>query len=177
MKLRLFVLLFVAALALLVAAFAIACGDDGDGNDEATGLVVLGGVVIPEEGVPTELGFAFEGEDVVSPGPAITVRAGEPVTITFKVADEIVPEPHDFVIVADMGLVPLDFGAETMEGRIARNKARLADPLWGAKTEQLRFGEQQSITFTPDTPGSYFYICSVLDHLRLGMRGSFIVEE
>ncbi len=176
MKPRLFVLLFVAGL-LVLGILAIACGDNGDGNDEATAFVVLGGAVIPEEGVPTELGFALEGEDVVSPGPAITVRAGEPVTITFKVADEIVPEPHNFVIVADMGLVPLDFGAETVEGRIARDKARRADPLWGAKTERLPFGEQQSITFTPDTPGSYFYICSVSDHLHRGMWGSFIVEE
>ncbi len=170
---RLPVFLFVAALALLVAA----CGGS-EPTPTPAALVLLGGVVIPEEGPPTELGFALEGEDVVSPGPAITVRAGEPVTITFKVADEIVPEPHNFVIVADMGLVPLDFGAATLEGRIARNKARLADPLWGAKTEQLRFGEQQSITFTPDTPGSYFYICSLSDHLALrGMWGSFIVEE
>ncbi len=156
MKPRLFVLLFVAGL-LVLGILTIACGDNGDENDEAAALVVLGGVVIPEEGPATEGGFAFEGEDVVSPGPAITVRAGEPVTITFKVVDEIVPEPHDFVIVAE--------------------KARSADPLWGAKTEPLPFGEQQSITFTPDTPGSYFYMCSVSDHLRRGMWGSFIVEE
>ncbi len=156
MKPRLFVLLFVAGL-LVLGSLAIACGDDGDGNDEATAHVVLGGVVITEQGAPTEGGYALEGDDVVSPGPTITVRAGEPVTITFKVADEIVPEPHDFVIVAE--------------------KARFADPLWGAKTEQLPFGEQQSITFTPDTPGSYFYICTVSDHLSRGMWGSFIVEE
>ena len=170
------VFLFVAGL-LVLGILAIACGDDGGENDEATALVVLGGVPIPEEGPPTEGGFAFEGEDVVSPGPAITVRAAEPVTITFKIADEIVPEPHDFVIVAGMGLAPLDFGADTLEGRIARNNARLTDPLWGAETEQLPFGEQQSITFTPDTPGSHFYICSVSDHLSRGMWGSFIVEE
>ncbi len=153
---RLPVFLFVAGL-LVLGILAIACGDNGDGNGEATALVVLGGVVIPEEGPASEGGFAFEGEDVGSPGPTITVRAAEPVTITFKIADEIVPEPHDFVIVAE--------------------KARTADPLWGAKTEQLRFGEQQSITFTPDTPGSFFYICSVSGHLSRGMWGSFIVEE
>ena len=155
MKLRLFLFLFIAALLLVLGTIVAACGD---GEEEAGVTVeVIGGVVIPKEGSPTEGGFALEGEDVVSPGPAITVRAGEPVTITFKVVDEIVPEPHDFVIVAE--------------------KVRFADPLWGAKTEPLPFGEQQSITFTPDTPGSYFYICSVSDHLFLGMWGSFIVEE
>ena len=99
----------------------------------------------------------MEGEDLVSPGPTITVRAGQAVTITFKIADERVPESHDFVIVAE--------------------KDRLAEPLWGAETEWLPFGEQQTITFTPDTPGSYFYICTNSDHLPRGMWGSFIVEE
>ena len=120
-------------------------------------LTVLGGVVVPEEGPPREGGYALEGEDVMSPGPTIVARAGQQVTITFKVADEIVLEPHDFVIVAEQD--------------------KLADPLWGAQTDKLRFGEQQTITFTPDTPGTYFYICSVSDHLHRGMWGSFVAEE
>ena len=61
---RLFVLLFVAGL-LVLGILAIACGDNGDGNDEATALVILGGVPIPEEGPPTQGGFALEGEDAL----------------------------------------------------------------------------------------------------------------
>ncbi len=140
-----------------IAMFLIAgCGEPAE-------FVVIGGVVISDEG-PAGGGFAIEGEDLVSPGPTITVRAGQPVTITFKVADEIVPEPHDFFIVADKDYREVVF-------------AKLEGPLWGAGTESLSFGEEQTITFTPDTPGSYFYICSVSDHLFRGMWGSFEVEE
>ncbi len=146
---------------IAIAMFLLAgCGEPA----EPAEFVVLGGVVIPDEGTPQEGGFALEGEDITSPGPTITVRAGEPVTITFKVADEIVPEPHDFFIVAEK-----DYPEVLL--------AKLEGPLWGAGTESLSFGAQQTITFTPDTPGSYFYICSVSDHLRRGMWGSFEVEE
>ena len=125
--------------------------------------MVIGGDVIPEEGAPTTAGFALEGEDITSPGPTITVRAGEPVTITFKNVHDF-PEPHDFVIVAEMD-------------NLALLSKPLVDPLWGAETEWLPFGEQQSITFTPDTPGSYFYVCTNSDHVSRGMWGSFVVEE
>ncbi len=154
--------LFVVALALLVAAIAAACGAS-EPTPTPAAHVVIGGDVIPEEGAPTEAGFALEGEDITSPGPTITVRAGEPVTITFKNVHDF-PEPHDFVIVAEMD-------------NLALLSKPLVDPLWGAETEWLPFGEQQSITFTPDTPGSYFYVCTNSDHANIGMWGSFIVEE
>ncbi len=126
------------------------------GCGEPAEFVVIGGAVIPDEGIPQEVGYALEGEELVSPGPTITVRVGEPVTITFRNVDDS-QEPHDFTIVAE--------------------KRGIADRLWGAETEWLLFGEQQTITFTPDTPGSYFYVCSVPGHFRVGMWGSFVVEE
>jgi len=134
---------------------------------EPAELVVIGGVTIPEEGALNIIkpGFALEGEDITSPGPTITVRAGQAVTITFKNLHDLnephFTEPHDFTIVAEMG----NFVLGTKDG------------LWGAETEWLPSGEQQTITFTPDTPGSYFYVCTNSDHARLGMWGSFIVEE
>ena len=142
---------------IAIAMFLIAgCGEPAE-------LVVIGGETIPEEGSRIRPGFALEGEDITSPGPTITVRVSEPVTITFKnVAD--LREPHDFVIVPEMD-------------KFALLTKSLVDPLWEAETEWLPSGEQQTITFTPDTPGSYFYICTNSDHARLGMWGSFIVEE
>lgn len=101
--------------------------------------------------------FALEGEDLASPGPTITVRAGQSVAITFKNTGESLPADHNFVIVAE--------------------KSADAEPLWGAATDQLGPGEQQTISFTPDTPGRYFYICSVDTHLTNGMWGEFVVEE
>ncbi|RMF30463.1 MAG: hypothetical protein D6752_04035, partial [Candidatus Nitrosothermus koennekii] len=32
------------------------------------------------------------------------------------------------------------------------------------------------VTFTADTPGTYYYICLVPGHAALGMQGKFIVE-
>ena len=148
---------------ILICLLMSACSLLGQEQDEAgpSAYVVIGGTIIPEEGPPTEGGYALEGEDIVSPGPTIKEHVGEPVTITFKNVDDYLPEPHNFVIVAEKDWP----------------EAVIADPLWGAKTEPLRFGEQQTITFTPDTPGSYFYICSVSDHLYHEMWGRFIVED
>jgi nitrite reductase (NO-forming) len=33
------------------------------------------------------------------------------------------------------------------------------------------------VTFTPDKPGTYYYICSVPGHVERGMWGRFVVEE
>jgi len=129
---------------------------------EPAEFVVIGGNTIRDEEDRRKPGFALEGEDITSPGPTITVRVGEPVTITFKNVHDF-PEPHDFTIVAEMD-------------NLALLTKLLVDPLWGAETKWLPFGEQQTIAFTPDTPGSYFYICTNGDHARLGMWGSFIVE-
>ncbi len=132
-------------------------------DGEPAEFVVIGGNTIPEEGSRRKPGFALEGEEITSPGPTITVRVGEPVTIAFKNVHDF-PEPHDFTIVAEMD-------------NLALLTKLLVDPLWGAETEWLPFGEQQTITFTPDTPGSYFYVCTNSDHVSRGMWGSFIVEE
>ncbi len=142
---------------IAIAMFLLAgCGEPAE-------FVVIGGAVIAYEDPDKRAGYALEGEDITSPGPSITVRVGEPVTITFKNVHDF-PEPHDFTIVAEMD-------------NLALLSKLLVDPLWGAETEGLPSGEQQTITFTPDTPGSYFYICTNSDHARLGMWGSFIVEE
>ncbi len=141
---------------IAIAMFLLAgCGEPAE-------FVVIGGVTIPVGDSFRKPGYALEGEDITSPGPTITVRVGEPVSITFKNLDDFIPEPHDFTIVADMDETAL---------------LRDADPLWGAETEWLPLGEQQTITFTPDTPGSYFYVCTNSDHAFRGMWGTFVVEE
>ncbi len=145
---------------LFVWLLLFACSTLGG---EPAEFVVIGGAVIPAESPSKVAGYALEGEEITSPGTTITVRVGEPVTITFKNVHDF-PEPHDFTIVADM-----DTPAQLSKHQV--------DPLWGAETEWLPFGEEQTITFTPDTPGSYFYICTNSDHVSRGMWGSFIVEE
>jgi plastocyanin len=67
------------------------------------------------------------------------------------------PADHNFVVVAE----------RTVD----------ADPMWGAETEVLDPGGQQTITFTPDAAGSFFYICTVDTHMTNEMWGELIVED
>lgn len=113
-------------------------------------------------------GYALEGEEISSnPGPTIRVKAGRPVEVSFdNVHGAFHGEsiPHDFVVVADKDIeaaAPLSPG----------------DALWGAQTKVLfPHDPAEVITFTPDKPGAYNYICSLYGHVDRGMWGRFIVE-
>lgn len=146
----------VAAAALVVLLAFAGCGD-GDGTKK---LSIVGGELKDDS---EAAGYALEGGDVVSPGPTIRVRTGERVTITFKnVHGQYSREtyiPHNLVVTA--------------------TKDEHAKPLWKAavgETEFLAVGESGSVTFTPDAPGAFFYLCTVSTHLGRGMWGRFIVE-
>lgn len=103
-------------------------------------------------------GYGFGEEEVSSPGPTITVGAGEELTLVlFNVSDEFFLE-HDFTIV--------------------RKKEESAPPLWGAQTEAIKPGESTLMSFTPQAPGTYFYICSLPGHMSgHGMWGRLVVEQ
>lgn len=120
-------------------------------------LVLMTGETIED----TELGgYAFAGEALTSPGPEIRVGVGKPVTIALENVHGYVDAEtidHDLVVV----------------GR----KAESAKPLWGARTEELEPGQADVITFTPDEPGRFFYICSLATYMSgHGMWGRFVVE-
>lgn len=52
------------------------------------------------------------------------------------------------------------------------------DALWGARTKVIYPDDAPDVvTFTPDKPGTYSYVCSVPGHVERGMWGRFIVEE
>ncbi len=101
-------------------------------------------------------GYGFEEEGISSPGPTITVPAGEPLTLVLQnISEEFIP--HDLAVVD--------------------RKDESATPLWGSQTSTIDPGESTLVTFTPEAPGTYFYICSLLGHLSgHGMWGRFVVE-
>lgn len=166
---------------LTVALMATACASGGDGTS-ATGATPTQRpepsptaqptplTVTPEELASADIvlmtgeapqgfdngGFGFEDEEISSPGPTIRVPAGETLTIVLRnVSDEFIP--HDFTVV--------------------RKKDESAEPLWGAQTETIDPDEADIITFTPDAPGTYFYICSLSGHMSgHGMWGRFVAE-
>ena len=116
------------------------------------------------------VGYAAEGEEISVPGPTIRVRKGETITIRFENTNYFedgtpFPEAHNFSVVADK-----DIPAFEME------------PLWGANVggfgdPYLKPGERGSVTFTADTAGIFFYVCSLSEHISNGMSGLFIVYE
>ncbi len=154
----------VAALLVMVAA---ACG-----NGAADELVLVAGFV---PGSIRTIGFAFEGEEITSPGPTIEVRKGETVTITFENAHyyedgRAFSESHNLTVVEDKDLHPVS----------------QMEPLWGAQVggfqglgvaPNLKAGERGSVTFTAETAGEFYYVCAVPGHIGGGMWGRFIVVD
>lgn len=138
----------------------------------STNEIVLVSGIASEDPQNFVWGFGFEGEKATSPGPTITVRKGETVTITFK--NEALYEDgridsnrHNFLIVAD---------------KDANSSAMV--PLWGAEVggntnydEDIKTGESASVTFVPDEVGEFYYICNSVGHFTFGMWGRLIVLE
>lgn len=107
-------------------------------------------------------GFGLAGQDVDGEGPTLRVSVGRPVTVNLAnahgqyYADS---ESHDFAVVLDKDQPRGDWVY-----------------LWDSRIESIEPGGSGSVTFTPDTPGTYFYVCTLLGHVRHGMWGEFIVE-
>ena len=105
----------------------------------------------------TKYGYAFEGEELQSPGPDIRVKVGTKVRIIFENIGNL---PHTFAVTEE--------------------KKFDAEPLWGAgigsPTNPIASKKAGEITFTPTKPGEYYYVCQVPGHIELGMWGVFIVE-
>ncbi|GIU71721.1 MAG: hypothetical protein KatS3mg003_1200 [Candidatus Nitrosocaldaceae archaeon] len=89
--------------------------------------------------------------------PTIKVKAGTQVTI--NIVNEGVM-PHAFGVVTN----PDDVNSVVFNSAI------------GSASSPVLAGKNGSITFTADTPGTYYYICLVPGHTLQGMKGNFIVE-
>jgi plastocyanin len=101
-------------------------------------------------------GFGLASGEVVAPAPTLTVGVGDEVSITLENVHPF-EEQHNFVIVAEF-------------------EGGYSDALWEARIPALDVGETGTVTFTPDTAGTYFYVCAVAAHRFEGMAGEFVVE-
>ncbi len=104
---------------------------------------------------PTDLYFTVDGQE----NPDIVVNVGDTVTINIKNNGAM---PHSFGIVTD----PNDV-----------NSIAFANAAVGSSTQFLLSNQEGSTTFIADKPGEYYYICLVVGHADLGMKGKFIVKE
>lgn len=63
---------------------------------------------------------------------------------------------------------------------VVRDPSNLNSIVWdstiGSATAPLTRGESGQVNFVADTPGTYYYICTVPGHAIQGMQGTFIVE-
>ncbi|MEM0366887.1 MAG: plastocyanin/azurin family copper-binding protein, partial [Candidatus Nitrosocaldus sp.] len=107
-----------------------------------------------KEESPVKLHFEVDGQI----NPDIEVYVGDSITINVR-NDGVMP--HSFGIVTD----PSNVNSVVFNASV------------GSATQFLLANQEGSVTFTPDKPGEYYYICLVAGHADLGMKGKFIVEQ
>jgi plastocyanin len=94
---------------------------------------------------------------LTSPGPTVTLTKGTTYKMTVY---NIGSMPHNWAIVnAQSSTAPVMFGAKIQSS---------ANPIIS--------GSSGSVTFTPDSTGTYYYICQISGHVALGMWGTVTVN-
>ena len=102
-------------------------------------------------------GFGNSASSIGSPGPSLTLKVGQTYTMTLVNSGTM---SHNWALVdAKSSTANVLFNAQI-----------------GSSTNPLSPGTSQSVTFTPTTAGSYYYICQVDAHVALGMWGTVTVN-
>ena len=159
--------------ALIVGILAIG----GCGTDESTaGITLVASEVLATADTDEELGYALDGDDVTVDTPTLTVQTGREVILTLENrAGQYtkVRGSHDFAVVPrlDDAYTDIDMFTDIATRKIDDKV------LWGARTLEIFTDDSATITFVPGAPGTYQYICTIPGHAKLGMRGTFIVEN
>ncbi len=148
MKPRLFVLLFIAALLLVLGTLAAACGDE----EEEASVVLDEWSIVDEETGAT----------------AFTANAGE---ITFEVHNEG-RGSHNLVIIrtdlAADALPSADVNNTFVDEEAAGEKI--------GEIEEFRGGGAMEVDSFTLTPGRYVLICNLFRHYDFGMFAELTVE-
>ncbi len=108
----------------------------------------------------TEYKFGTSSGSLTSPGPTLTFKAGQSVTVNFH---NMGTGPHNFAITTDKA---------DGSTNLAFNGAQI-----GSASNPVAAGQTASVTFTVGTAGSYYYICQVDGHVSLGMWGTVTVTS
>ncbi len=154
---RLPAFLFVAALALVVAALAAACGDD------EAGFVSV--VLVDDDSTGSYVGFIVDEETGAA---AFTANAGE---ITFEVHNEGRGSHNLVIIRTDLAADALPFADV--------NNHFVDEEAAGEKIgeiEEFRGGGAMEVGSFTLTPGRYVLICNLSRHYEWGMFAELTVE-
>jgi azurin len=108
---------------------------------------------------------------------SFTVKAGQPVKLTFSNTGGAAPLPHN-VVVGKAGskeaLAAAAMVIMTDPQGMAKNYVP-ADPNVIAATKLVNAGQSETITFTPDVPGDYPFYCMFPGHSMM-MNGIIKAE-
>ena len=103
-------------------------------------------------------GFGNLASNITSPGPSLTLKVGQTYTVTLVNTSPSMY--HNWALVdAKSSTANVLFSAQI-----------------GSSSNPVAPGANQSVTFTPTTAGSYYYICQVDAHVALGMWGTVTVN-
>ncbi len=143
---------FFMAVLIVGALVLAACGGGGD----------AGGGAAPAG--PQEFTVTVKDEFTFVPD-AITVKAGEEVTINFENTGTI---PHSFAILKP-GVTPEEVAGASEDEQ---------HEMLVLEMHELTAGESSAETFTaPSEPGEYTFICAVPGHALAGMTGTLTVTN
>ena len=130
------------ALAALLPV-AVACGTASSGSGSGS----AGAAAPPQTPPASAQQVTGRALDTMRFEPSsLTVRTGEPVTLTFDNAGRM---PHDF----------------TLTQGVSRRVQAVADG-----------GQRATVTFTLEQPGTYSFVCSVPGHEAAGMKGTITAQ-
>ena len=150
--------LWLAGVAMAAALVLSACGGGGGGGTGAAGG-------------PLNIGSA--GENLAFDQPALTAKAGEQVTVTFK--NNSTAQQHNWVLVKGGDDVAAKVDEEgTNAGPPDYLPSGSADVIAGTKIVQP--GGSETVTFTAPAAGSYVFLCTYPAHYAGGMKGTLTVQ-
>jgi len=108
-----------------------------------------------------DFGFGLRSDAISSPGPELRVKVGSLVKLTVVNVGQAV---HVLTVVKDLredpNAVPVFSGAYA-----------------GTPNNPIPPGSSVTVHFVAEKEGSYYYVCNVPGHVRLGMYGRFVVES
>ncbi len=128
------------------------------GPVKPTGVVHTYNLAFTETSDLRTLGFNAPKGDP-NANPPIEVKAGDTVIINVVNNGKM---PHAFGVVSD----------PDNPNTIAFPDAKFKSP-----DNPILHGESGTVKFVADTPGHYYYICTVPGHAALGMKGDLVVEK
>ena len=148
----------MAISALLLGSLVLAACGGGASSGAANGAIEIG----------------TDGENLAYSTVALTAKAGEKVTLTFK--NNSTAQSHNFIIVNGGDDVATAVDEAAAEAGDAAGYVPADASTMIAHTALLAPGASETIEFTAPAAGSYTFVCTYPGHYGGGMKGVLTVN-